>query len=449
MLEISIHNYHAFTKDCPRLFARKHRMRFQWLVLLAYTRRVQAVDQGWVTVQQVAKLPEWSGHSLSTISTDIGRYLTNLERRCRHLVEAKRLWRGPFRLALKPSEISFDLSLNEIAKYLNLPAIMPRSSLPQLYRFTKDFVQGYQSIFTGHLLSSRLIVSRHTAAKSVFMTLADDHKLPPVLRVLSYLAAIRVLDRLGHYEAIDHTLADCNKLMRALRDPVLKVRFHLAKVRRFRQLGAQAACMKELGQINNLLLECVDKSALGGVMDGEGLVLSNMERYQEALKQLSGALEARLVAGDFDLIQSSCFNIGNALHRIGEKHYNDARHWIELAIKICKQRKIGKDQALSEIILAKIELESGNIGRCDRLLGRAWNIVEKSQNRIDRATYHVVRALYFQKQNNLNKVVVELRNARSIYMGVKGFDRAAQDRYLSWKFPMQWMQAKSQDENTL
>jgi len=42
-----------------------------------------------------------------------------------------------------------------------------------------------------------------------------------------------------------------------------------------------------------------------------------------------------------------------------------------------------------------------------------------------------------------------LRNARSIYMGVKGFDRAAQDRYLSWKFPMQWMQAKSQDENTL
>src|SRR5437868_1472418 len=99
-------------------FPRRHALRFEWLVLLAYTRKIESTEGGWVSIEEIQRLPLWRGKPIEHIGTNVGRYIQELEQSGVKLVEARTMWRGPYRLQIIPDDIAFDISTEATGKRL-------------------------------------------------------------------------------------------------------------------------------------------------------------------------------------------------------------------------------------------------------------------------------------------------------------------------------------------
>ena len=129
---------------------------------------------------------------------------------------------------------------------------------------------------------------------------------------------MRVLDSLGRFTAAAKTLDECEKMVRRVGDPVVAAKFFFANAWRHHRTGDAVAVDKNLVQARAFVTKSTDSALVGTMVDREGLRLSAQGKYAEALKYLLQGLDARLLIDNFDAVQASCFNIGNALQQMGK-----------------------------------------------------------------------------------------------------------------------------------
>ena len=437
-LSVSMDDHNIVLEPSGFSFPRRHALRFQWLALLAYVRKTEPPESGWVSIEEIQGLPLWRGKTIEHIGTNVGRYIQDLEQSGVNLIEAQTTWRGPYRLHVDLEAIYFDLPIETIGKRLERkPPAIPRRKT--LLRFTEKYARAMSLFLEGRLsIDSRTKKRRQENAWSAFSALAAERHLDARLHLIANLAAVRVLDTLGRFTAAAKTLDDCERLVGRVHDPAVIARFFFANTKRYDRLGDKAAFEKNLVEARRFAAKSTDLALLATSAEREGLRLSQQGEFPKALIFLLQALDARLLIDNFDAVQSSCFNIGNALQQIGEKYYEEAAAWLRLCVNVCKWLHLGRYEALSEIILAKISLESGKTRSYMKWMREAEKLVAQSRNALDLVWCHVIRAFYFQRQKQDEKVKEELAQARQIYLGKQDFDQTRLEKFLARKFPDVW-----------
>lgn len=425
-------------------FARQHALRFECFLLLAYARREQKNGGGWVALGDIQKLPLWQDMSEAHAGTNIGRYADALRAKGIDLIEWKRLWRGPYRLTLDPSDINFDVPLAAVAKRLGLPHSEGRVERQKLLRFVEMYSKAATLLLKGALNMKK---NRRGARPEIF-ALASDEGMPPDLRLLAHLSAVKVLDRLGSLKAVTATLDDCESLMREVSDPAIRARFYLAKSLNYYRAGKYDRCKELVGQAGGLLGEFADSALNGMIADRKGLLIPIKEpaeatdgeraRREEKLDLLLQGLRSRLLTENYDAVQASCFNIGNTLYQMGKPHWEEATRWISLSAGICKSMQVGRYEAIAEIMLAKIAYESGKYRSFRKWMAEAERIVDHSDNLLDKFRYYGLRALDCQRQGRTSEASDYLARARKIYFKKPEFNWKYWDSYFERNFPKIW-----------
>ena len=139
-----------------------------------------------------------------------------------------------------------------------------------------------------------------------------------------------------------------SKLARRVDDPGLRARYHVANAWRYYRSGDHNQVRKHLSLAGDELQYAADKGMASLIAERRALELSQRRQYDEALNLFGEALEGYLAVGNYDHIQSCAGNLGNALHRMGEEHYEEARNWLLLSVKVCRLMRIGRDDCLNE-----------------------------------------------------------------------------------------------------
>lgn len=425
-------------------FARRHALRFQCFLLLAYARREQGNGGGWVTLRDIQRLPLWRGLGEAHVGTNVGRYVGALRAKGIDLIEWKKLWRGPYRLTLDSADISFDVPLAAVAKRLGLSRGEERVERQRLLRF----VELYSKVATLLLKGALNMKKNMRGARPEIFALASDESMPPDLRLLAHLTAVKILDRLGSLKAVADTLDDCESLMREVDDPAIRARFYLAKSLNYYRAGKYDRSREFIVQAGGLLGEFADSALSGMIADRKGLLISINEptgatdggstRREQKLDLLLQGLWSRLLTENYDAVQASCFNIGNTLYQMGEPPWEEAARWIRLSAGICKSMQVGRYEAIAEIMLAKIAYESGKYRSFRKWMAEAERIVDHSDNLLDRFRCYGLRALDCQRQGRTSEARDYLARARKIYFKRPEFNWKYWDSYFERNFPKIW-----------
>jgi tetratricopeptide (TPR) repeat protein len=419
-------------------FPRGHALRFEWLVLLAYTRTSQSVDGGWVSIEDIQKLPLWRGKTKQHVGTNVARYLQDLERDEIKLVEAKTQWRGPYRLRVLPKDITFDIPILDVAARLGMVRTKPVNRR-RLLEFTEKYAKAISLYWEGRLtVDPRAKKRREENALNKLLELTRNPALDARLRLMATLAFVRILDRLGRFSGAAMTLDDCERLATRVRDPAVAAAFHLANAWRYYQAGNDLDFGRHLLQAQELSTQTMDANLRAAHLSTQGLYFSAKGKYQNALTHLVKALDVRLPTENFDAIQAACFNIGNTIHRMGERYYAEAERWLTLCVSICEWMRLGRYDAMSEVMLAKIALESGNPKGYEKWINRAEIVAQQASNRSNQMWCHVIRAFYSQRFNEPQNAIQHLVTARKMYTGTSDYDLATTEKYLQRKFPEFW-----------
>lgn len=425
-------------------FARRHALRFEYFLLLAYMRKEQGNGGGWVALRDVQKLPLWRGIGEAHAGTNVGRYISALRAKGIDLIEWKRFWRGPYRLTLDSGDISFDVPIASVAKRLGRHHTEGRVERQSLLRF----VELYSKAATLLLKGALNIKKNRRGARPEIFALASDESMPPELRLLAHLTAVKILDRLGSLKAVASTLDDCESLMREVADPAIRARFYLAKSLNYYRAGKYEQCRELIRQAGSLLGEFPDSALSGMIADRRGLLIpinkpigatdDESLRREEKLSLLLQGLQSRLLTENYDVVQASCFNIGNTLYQMGESHWEEAARWIRLSADICKSMQVGRYEAIAEIMLAKIAYESGRYRSFRKWMAEAERIVDHSDNLLDRFRCYGLRALDYQRQGRTIEARDYLARARKIYFKRPEFNWKYWDSYFERNFPQIW-----------
>jgi hypothetical protein len=74
MFEVCFEKQNVRIAPSRWLFAKRQAMRFEWLALLAFRKAAASSENAWVTLDDIARLPSWSGKTHHHIATNVGRY---------------------------------------------------------------------------------------------------------------------------------------------------------------------------------------------------------------------------------------------------------------------------------------------------------------------------------------------------------------------------------------
>jgi hypothetical protein len=424
------------------LFATRRRDRFEWIALLALERVEKRSDVGWVATDEIAGLPSWRGKTRHHIGTNVGRYLQAFERAEFEPVIAQNRWAGPYRLGIG-SAVSFDVPIAEVRKRLGVAPETPSLTQKELYRFAFSYARAQWLYFQGRLAPSG---GGHAAGESAyehFMRMAEDPGFNPRLRLIACLAAIRVLFRLGRFQAARKTLEAKARLLASIDDTVLKAHYHLA-LAWTHQRGASGtrsnrATERALGMASKYAETSGDRASMGLLAHRRSGFLTKKGRHEESIAQLLYAIEAALLIGNFDHVQAHCGDIGSVVHRLGPRFYEEAREWLLLGIAIARWMNIGLEDAHGEMILGKIYAEIGKRPRLARFwLQRAEGMALKSGNKLNLADVKMVWAFWHQRFGSRKDQIKALAEALLIFRGLRQFDCRQKERYMARKFPSLW-----------
>jgi len=426
------------------LFERQWPMRFEWFALMAYKRLTTPADQAWVRLEEIARLPSWGGTSRHHTSTNVGRYLSAKEFRRFSLVEAQSRWSGPYRLKADPLSLEFDCSLSDVRHRLQLrPQPASTSERAELLQFAMTFSRAHSLIFRGRLMRDK--GSRPgRSAYDLLMGLVERRSLSPTLQMLALLAGVDVLFRLSRFQVARTTLMRFKRLLGQVDDASLKARFHLKLAWAF-QRGSS-------GKRSDHAVEgCLERARFYAESSGDRATLGLLAlrtagyrtkkgRHLEAINQLVLALEADLITGNYDSVQIACGDLGSVVHRLGLKHYDEARRWLLVSIAIARMMNIGRDDAHAEMILGKIYLEQKNRFRSRWLLARAERIAERAGNRVNLADIKMVWGFWYEEFGTRKQLIETLRAAVVLFRSLSEFDARQKERYLERKFPIIWQE---------
>ena len=443
MFEICFGNQNVRITPSHWLFAKRHAMRFEWMALLAFRRVAASSDNSWITLDDIARLPSWSGKTRHHIATNVGRYLQAFEQAGLKPVVAKTRWAGPYRLQLAASAIQFDLSIAEVQKRLRVQRQQPTIARSELLRFTLSYTRAQWLVFQGRLVAMGENSRSEDSAYKRFLGMAGDSGYCPRLRLLACIAAVRVLFRLGRFQAARQTLAENLRLTQAVSDNVLKAQYYLAFAWSH-QRGASGsasnrATEQALSSARKYAEDSGDRASLGLLAYRTSGYLTKKGRHRESIDQLLYAVEAALMTGNFDAAQAYCTDVGSIIHRLGPKFYREARSWLLLGIAIAQWMKIGRDDAHGEMILGKIYTELGKQPKLARYwLQRAERIARRSGNQVNLADVKMVWAFWHQRFGTRKNQVETLGQALLIFRSLRDFDCRQKERYMARKFPGVW-----------
>lgn len=418
-------------------------MRFEWIALMAYKRLTVSGDQAWVSLEEIARLPSWGGKSRHDTSTDVGRYLQSAELKCFPLVTAQTNWSGPYRLNADALSIEFDLALMDVRNRLQLrpqPASIAKRAA--LIRFTYSFARTQRLFFLGKLEHKRRNDSSGDNAYEILMRMTEESSFSPALRLLALLSAVDVLFRLGRYRAASLTLMSRRDRLRNIDDGSLKARFHL-KVAWALQRGSSGirsdrGVEAALERANFFAQNSGDRATLGMLAHRTAGYRTKKGLHLEAINQLVLALEADLITGNYDNVQGACGDIGSIVHRLGIKHYDEARRWLLLSIAVARMMGIGRDDAHAEMILGKIYVEQGYRNRSRWLLERAGRIADHAGNRVNLADVKMVWGFWYERFGTRRQLIDTLRGALTDFRSLSEFDARQKERYMERSFPVVW-----------
>jgi tetratricopeptide (TPR) repeat protein len=441
MFEISFERQNVRIAPSRWLFAKRHACRFDWMALLAYRRAKPSLDIGWVTLNDIVNLPNWAGMTRRHAGINIGRYLQAYEREGLELVEAQSRWVGPYRLNVLPSNIQFDIPIAQIEKRLKIKRKEVELPREELRRFVFRYARAQWLFNQGELVP--IGTQADQGAFGEFLHLTNDDGFCPRLQLIACIAALRVLFRLGRFGAAGKTLAQNAKLVRSVNDPVLKAQYFLAvawsRQRSESGTSSNRSIENALSSARAFAEDSGDRASLGLLAYRTGGFLTKKGRHEEAILQLLYAVEAAIVTGNFDAVQSYCAEVGSVIHRLGPDHYPEARAWLLLGIAISRWMRIGREDAHGEMILGKTYAELGKQPNLARFwLQRAERIAQRSGNQLNSADVKMVWAFWHQRFGTRRALVETLCQALLMFRNLRDFDGRQKERYMGRKFPSVW-----------
>jgi tetratricopeptide (TPR) repeat protein len=424
------------------VFPTRQRMRFEWFALLGFKRRVLPGDQASVDISEILRLPSWAGKRRRTIAINVGRYLQSLERSGLHLVSAETRWGGPYQLDADALSVEFDIPLSEVRRHLRLDSAQFVSDRQELFRFTLSYARSQWLMFRGKMIRHRTAPKGADSAYQRLLGLAADTSYSPHLRLIARLGAVQVLFGVGQFRLARAILLEDLPLLRKTRDRALKARFYVALAWSYQRATSgrvsDRAVESAINTATGYAKTSGDRATLGLVAYRTGGYLTKKGRHRESINHLSQALEAHLITGNYEMVEASCVNIGSVMHRLGRRHYKEARSWLLLGIAIARWMKIGRDNAHGEMILGKIYIEQEKSQKAYRLLKRAERIAELAGNPVNLGDVRMVWGFWhkrFGKQKDERDTLV---NALRTFGKMKEFDRRQKERYIARQFPEVW-----------
>ena len=419
-------------------------MRFEWFALLAYKRTAFPGDQAWVSLDEIAMLPSWKGRPKHHIATNVGRYLQSGSLKESKVLISGNTWSGPYRLETGTLAVRLDISQTAAERRLHVRYKFDAAKKKQrMLEFTLSYVRAQWLFFRGRL-SSRT-GERTTLADSAFdrlRVMAENKKYSPTFRLVACLAAVEVLFRLGRIKAARETLRQNHHLLRRVPDQSLKAQFCLKMAWAWQRASSGTASNRAvesaLAKAGAYAENSGDRASLGLLARRTAGYLTKRGRHTEAVDQSITALEAHLITGNYYLVQATCADIGSVVHRLGPKHYDEAREWLLASILVARWMRIGRDDAHGEMILGKMYIEQGKRFQSKWLLGRAERIADKAGNRINLADVKMVRGFWHKRFGKREDQVKTLMEAVRIYRKPYEFDSAQKEKYMSRKFPEVW-----------
>jgi tetratricopeptide (TPR) repeat protein len=426
------------------LFPKRHEMRFEWFALLAYKRIVFPGDQAWVSLDEIARLPRWKGRPKHHSATNVGRYLQSGSLKESKIVISGNSWSGPYRLETGARSVKLDITQTAAERQLHLryKSEVAKKKL-RILEFTLSYVRAQWLFFRGRLgFRTRQKTALAESAFDRLRVMTEDKKYDPTFRLVACLAAVEALFRLGRIKAARETLHQNHHLLRRVPDQSLKAQFCLkmawAWQRASSGTSSNRAVESALDKAGAYAENSGDRASLGLLAHRTAMYLTKRGRHSEAVDHLIAALEAHLITSNYHLVQSACADIGSIVHRLGQKHYGEARSWLLASILVARWMRIGHDDAHGEMILGKMYIEQGARFQSKWLLARAERIAEKAGNRINLADVKMVWGFWYKRFGKREDQVKTLLEAVRIYRKLYEFDSAQKERYMSRKFPETW-----------
>lgn len=424
------------------LFKRQWPQRFEWIALLAYKRSSLPADQAWVELDEIGRLPSWGGKSRHDTSTYVGRYLHSPELRRNRIVDALTKWSGPYRLSADQLSIEFDVPAWEIPNRLQLrPQPSSGAQRAALQRFAHSFARAQWLFFRGRIAreSPR---DRRLNAYELLMRMTRDRSYAPTLQFLALLAAVDVLFRLGRFRAARDTLMTNQGRLRDVGDYALRARFYI-KLAWAHQRGSTGkrsdyGTEASLHKADFHAQKSGDRATLGMLAHRMGGYRTKKGFHEEAIHYMTLALEADLITGNYDSLQSNCGNIGSIVHRLGPNHYDEARRWLLLSIAIARMMRVGGDDAHAETILAKIYIELGKPFHSRWMLERAERIARRAGNRVNWGDTKMIWGFWHERFGTRKDQIAALADAFNIFRSMSEFDTRQKARYMERSFPKAW-----------
>jgi len=353
---------------------------------------------------------------------------------------------------LPPQEIQFDLSLQAVGKRLGIKSTPVPIAQGELLDFTKRYMRAQFLLFRGRLLKKRERGFLEDSAYDLFFALAADARFSSRLRLIAGLASVRVLFRLGKFQAALKVLGEFGTTVRKAQDEALSAQYHLALAwcnqRASSGPGADRATERELNKARGHAEQSRDRAALGLLAYRLSGYLTKKGNHEESIAQMLLAIEAAIVIGGFDILHTYCVDLGSVIHRLGEPRHKDAREWLLLGISIARRLRIGRDDAHGEMILAKMHIEEGRRPNQARfLLQRAERIASEAGNSVNLGDIKMVWGFWHQSFGTPKNQVRTLVAAMKVFSGIHKFDLAQKEQYMARKFPGVWPEVMAQMRN--
>ncbi|MDP9049502.1 MAG: hypothetical protein M3O31_02100 [Acidobacteriota bacterium] len=320
VFHVSFTQHNVLTGDERKLFPKAHRDRFEWIALLAYRRATLSHDGGWVSLDDIARLPRWTGRSRRHTRDNVARYLRDIKENGIGVLEVKSGSSGPYRLTEIPTEISFDMPLADIERELRIAPLRPEVHRDDLIRFVLRFVRAQLLFQQGKLISTATGTQSQNAHK-IFTDLVNDFPANPRLQLIGLLAAVRVQFRVGRFHAAHETLIQHESLVKQAKDTVLEAQYYLSLAWSYRRAesGTQSNRLVEatLSKARQCASESGDRGSLGLLAYRTAWSLARKTRYEDALLQMAFAVEAAVITVDIMALQAYCADLGSIVHRMG------------------------------------------------------------------------------------------------------------------------------------
>ncbi len=329
------------------------------------------------------------------------------------------------------------------------PLFGSRATRDALLQFTASYVRAQWLIFRGILVREGSHGTKSNAYK-ILMAMAANRLYGPTLQLLAMISAVEVLYRLGRFEAARRTLLDNISLSRKTTDASLRARFHLKLAWAYQRAStgkrSDVAVEAALRRASYYAQNSGDRATLGLLAQRTAGYLTKKKFHVEAVNQLILALEADLITGNYDNVQVACGNIGSVIHRMGSKHYAEARRWLLLSIAVARSMRLGRDDAHAEMILGKIYIEQGQKNRSRSLLGRAQRIAELAGNRVNLADIKMVWGFWYERFGSRDKQIETLASALRMFREMSKFDARQKEKYMDRSFPSVWQDVLALEE---